>query len=119
MGKRLTACVLLLGIFLCLFTSCGGVKGAAKSLQREGYTVRYYEEETAPEGLLNEDLTARLSASGPLGEVLDILYFKEKEDAVSFYEAIREKYENTPAMTAARKGNAVYYGTITAYRIVE
>ena len=88
-------------------------------LKKEGYTVRYYKEDTAPEGILNEDLSARLSASGPRGEVLEVCIFKDKEKAIAYFEVIEEEYGKIPAMTAVRKGKAVYYGTLTAYRIVE
>ena len=119
MRKRLLAGLLLTCILLLFMTSCGGVDSVASRLKKEGYTVRFYKEGTAPEGLLHEDLSARLSASGPRGEVLYMYVFKDKEKAIAYFEAIEEKYKSTPAMTAVRKGKTVYCGTLTAYRIVE
>ena len=118
-AKRLIAALLLATVLLLLLTSCGGVRRYGARLEREGYLVRYYEEGSAAPTFLHTDLSSRLSASGPKGEVLDILIFKEKEKAEEYYESIRKKYEALPSMTAEIKGKTVFFGSSAAYRIAK
>ena len=113
---RVTAFVLLASLLLVSLLSCTNLDSIEKKLKDADYLVRRYDDGTAAEGLLNEDLHARLVATGPKGEYLTVLHFKERKKAEEYYEVFKDEY--TLMQTIILDGNYVMYGTRTTCEMV-
>ena len=91
---------------------------AERKLTRGDYIVQRIEAGDGSPIELDADLEARVTGlGGPNGEYIYVMKFKEKAEAESFYEAIKDQY--TLTQTAAIHGRYVYYGTRTTYEMIK
>ena len=113
---RFIACFLLVVMLLPVLSSCVNLDGIEGKLKAEGYLVRRYDEGGIVK--LHEDLSSRLEATGPEGEVLTVLLFKEKEKAQEYYDVFKDAEEYKLVKTIGIHGNMVIFGTRSTYEMV-
>ena len=119
--KRILIYLLAATLLALALASCTNFDRVEWRLTEAGYTV-VRAGEGAPEHLVSsvdEDVEANLNATGPNGDWVKIVRFKEKELAKQFYEMQLESYGDNLLITVERDGKTVIFGWTSAVDIAK